>query len=440
MSVPKDRFLSSEEEVELARSNKKVKDVNHADYNFSREAEAIRQDRYGRNSLSFKDKLMGEIPGAYNQAFELNGNMESNEDSDEEVAELRNGVAAVTLSKEVKQWIRAPWVNSLIVKVYGRLVGFHFLQARLISMWRPSGRMDIIDLGKEFYLVRFGLKEDFSEVLEKGPWFIGEHFLSIRPWEPNFKLSTANISSIGKAVGNVLRINTHTATEARGRYARLCIQVDVEKPLVTSVNIGDLDQPISYEGIHKLCFSCGRIGHRKDDCVYLLRATSPKEKADTDVQSNMDRADTGAQGNAERTTCMAHEGVVPTHAQGEGDTVQVGSVGTMDEDSYGPWVMVTRKKSGRKGPNIGSTSASKTLKQEWVNSPNRANDFSRPNNKAMEDGLGLKREGKRKADLVVIGKRTNGPEGVGQAGDNVSKGEMLKTKANGSIRGKKGIA
>nr|XP_023891840.1 uncharacterized protein LOC112003850 [Quercus suber] len=391
MSTPKDRFLSREEEVELAQSNKKVKDVNHADYNFSREEEAINQDRYGRNT---------------------------DEDSDKEVAELRSGVAAVTLSKEVKQRIRAPWVNSLIVKVYGRSVGFHFLQARLTSLWRPSGRMDIIDLGKEFYLVWFGLKEDFSEVLEKGPWFIGEHFLSIRPWEPNFKPSTANISSvavwirltelpieyyeldvlkqIGKAIGNVLKIDTHTATKARG----------------------------SYEGIHKLCFSCGRIGHRKDDCVYLLRATSSKERADTDVQSNTERADTGAQSNVERTTCMEHEGVVPTHAQGEGDTVQVGSVGTMDEDSYGPWVVVTRKKSGSKGPYIGSTPASKVLKQE----------------RAKEDGLGLKRDGKRKAGPVVIGKRINGPEGMVQASENFNKGKTLKTKANESVRGKKGIA
>lgn len=56
--------------------------------------------------------------------------------------------------------------------------------------------MDIINLGKDFFLVRFGLKEDFLVVLEKGPWFIGEHFLSIRPWEPNFKPSPANVSAI----------------------------------------------------------------------------------------------------------------------------------------------------------------------------------------------------------------------------------------------------
>ena len=67
---------------------------------------------------------------------------------------------------------------------------------RLVTLWNPTTRMDIIDLGKDFFLVRFGLKEDFLVVLEKGPWFIGEHFLSIRPWEPNFKLSLANVSSI----------------------------------------------------------------------------------------------------------------------------------------------------------------------------------------------------------------------------------------------------
>lgn len=181
MSLSKSHFLSREEEMELACSNKKVKDMHHADFKFSSGKGASSQDKTRNNGLSFKEKLLGEIPGAYNQAFQLDGHMEDNEDSDDEVTRIREGLAALTLSKEAKQRIRAPWANSLIVKVYGRTVGYHFLQARLNALWKPNRTMDIIDLGKDFFLVQFGLKDDFSSVLEKGPWFVGEHFLSIRP-------------------------------------------------------------------------------------------------------------------------------------------------------------------------------------------------------------------------------------------------------------------
>ena len=82
-------------------------------------------------------------------------------------------------------------------------------------------------------------------MLKNEPWFVGENFLSIRPWEPNFKPAMAVVSSIAiwvrlnelpieyydfkalliisQAIGNVLRIDTHTATGTRGRYVRLCI-------------------------------------------------------------------------------------------------------------------------------------------------------------------------------------------------------------------------
>ena len=46
------------------------------------------------------------------------------------------------------------------------------------------------------------------------------------------------LREIGQALGNVLRVDTHTATEARGRYARICVQVDIGEPFVTSVSIG----------------------------------------------------------------------------------------------------------------------------------------------------------------------------------------------------------
>ena len=56
--------------------------------------------------------------------------------------------------------------------------------------------MDCVELGKDFFLIRFEDKRDFNNVLKGGPWFIGEHFLSIRIWEPNFRPSTANLSSV----------------------------------------------------------------------------------------------------------------------------------------------------------------------------------------------------------------------------------------------------
>ena len=162
-----------------------------------------------------------------------------------------------------------------------------------------------MDLSHGFFLTRLSLKEDFENVLRKGPWFIGDHFLFLRPWEPNFKLALADVSSIaiwirlnelpieyynvealqhiGRAIGNVLRVDTFTALETRGRFARLCVQIDVDKPLVTTIMIGRLEQMVSYEGIQKLCFGCGRLGHSKESCPYTIRQEPPSTEVQMEV-------------------------------------------------------------------------------------------------------------------------------------------------------------
>lgn len=116
--------------------------------------------------------------------------------------------------------------------------------------------MDYVHLGNRFFLVRFYPKEDLDVVLKRGPWFIGNPFLSLRPWEPFFKPSTTNVMpivvwvrlnelpielyevevlrQIGESIGRVLWIDTHITMEAQGKYARLCLQIDTSKPLVNT--------------------------------------------------------------------------------------------------------------------------------------------------------------------------------------------------------------
>lgn len=203
----KPRALSREEEAELARSNKKVKDWHHDGFKDGP------CDRSGENSppigcseppnvsrTSFKDTLIGTILGAFAKAFDYADQMDEDENSDDDVAEaprvLRKGMVAVELTKETKNRIRKPWSKTIIVKLVGRSVGFNYMQSKLSQLWIPSGRMDCVDLTHGFFLVQFYVKEDLESVLEKGPWFIGDFFLSLRPWEPFFKPSTANVSSI----------------------------------------------------------------------------------------------------------------------------------------------------------------------------------------------------------------------------------------------------
>ena len=100
------------------------------------------------------------IPGACAKAFDFSDLLDKEAESDDEVEELREGLVAVKLTRETKLWIRKPWSNALIIKLYGRTVGFNFLQSKLNLLWKQYRRIDCVDLGKDFYSVRFLVKKD----------------------------------------------------------------------------------------------------------------------------------------------------------------------------------------------------------------------------------------------------------------------------------------
>lgn len=198
--------------------------------------------------------------------------------------------------------------------------------------------MVCITLGNDFFLIRFSFKEDHLRVLKNGLWFVVGHYLSIRRWEPNFQLLTTNLSAIavwirllelpieyyeesvvqdiGRAIGPVLRVDTHTALEVRGRFARLCVQVNLDEPIVKAIRVGGIRQLVQYEEISSLCFFCGRVGHKAKGCPYRIqRPVQVHEDAGEENQTSQEKT-----------------------------TEQVG----LDDSHCGPWVLVTRNRKSEK--------------------------------------------------------------------------------------------
>nr|POE94062.1 putative ribonuclease h protein [Quercus suber] len=343
-----------EEAAELQRSTKKVKEDHPTGSTIASEEGLVREP------LSYKAKLVGELPGAYAQAFEVHADSDIDAYSDDEKEDLSEGEVAIKLSREMKQHIRGRWAHSLIVKVHGRTVGFHFLHSRIMQLWKPAGRLDCIDLGEDFFLIKFGLVEDYDLVLKGGLWFVGEHYLTIRAWEPYFKPNATACSKvavwarlprlpiefydlgvlkeIGNVIGPVLRIDAITASGTRGRYARICVQVDLAKPLVRKVFIGRFGQEVLYEGISSLCFACGRLGHRREACPYLIKEAMV-------TQTELRETEGTKLDDVEKPKVTPSE--------------EVSNV----KEEYGPWMLVERRKQGpRQGhyrPNSSKTSDTK---------------------------------------------------------------------------------
>lgn len=57
----------------------------------------------------------------------------------------------------------------------------------------------------------------------------------------------------------------------RGRFVRVCVELDLEQPLTEGVWVGeqgeDFFQIVSYENVPSLCSSCGCLGHSTQNCM-----------------------------------------------------------------------------------------------------------------------------------------------------------------------------
>ncbi|KAI9076290.1 hypothetical protein K1719_041715 [Acacia pycnantha] len=173
-----------------------------------------------------------------------------------------------------------PWMNSLIIKVLGASF--------------PT------------YVIR---DQDREYAFQEGPWMIEDHYLIVQRWRPNFNPWKADLQCIiaawvrlpdvlfefynveslrrlGNMIGKMIKVDRSTSIYDKGGFARICVEIDLKKPLLPTYMVFGEERPIIYEGLHHICFTCGKYGHQKNECP-LTKAQGSSQSTESKSAGNV---------------------------------------------------------------------------------------------------------------------------------------------------------
>nr|KYP52894.1 LINE-1 reverse transcriptase isogeny [Cajanus cajan] len=190
--------------------------------------------------------------------------------------------------------------------------------------WARTGVVRLIDMSKDHYLVQFTSEEDYKHALFEGPWLIADHYIVVQRWKPFFMVTakqTRKIAAwiripglpielfkdrflwrVGNKLGTMLKIDKLTSIQSRGKFARICVEIDLQKKLVSQIDVLGYILKLEYEGLHSICF---------------------KSKDPTKTDKSSQTSDSAQQNGAE----------------------DIPSPEIQDStDQYGPWMIVRRNK------------------------------------------------------------------------------------------------
>ncbi|CAN1148860.1 hypothetical protein LINPERHAP2_LOCUS16724, partial [Linum perenne] len=143
-----------------------------------------------------------------------------------------------------------PWSKAIVVKVLERSFSFLIVKKCLEFLWAKAGRIQVSDVANSFFLVRFSDNDDYKRAAFGGSWKI-------------------SVNRIGNYIGKTVQMDLATAEGDRDCYARICVEVDLTKPLLGKYIIENKEL-IEYESLGNIFFTCGFHGRKEDKCPQLV--------------------------------------------------------------------------------------------------------------------------------------------------------------------------
>ena len=131
--------------------------------------------------------------------------------------------------------------------------------------------------------------------------------------------------TLAHAIREPVKIDLITLKVSRGKFARVCVKIDLSKPMVGRVCVEGKWYQIKYEGLHIICAQCGCYGHHSRDCLHP-------------------RNEKGASSEHNQPVLMVHETPnVVEMVEGSNHSHQIGKDLEIPSNLHGEWLVVTRK-------------------------------------------------------------------------------------------------
>ncbi|KAF7804220.1 putative ribonuclease H protein At1g65750 family [Senna tora] len=367
METKSDDTKSKEEEDLEERSKKKVKTGDPLEPPKPKDnvGTIVDQPDFWKEGSSFKDKVIGWQEDDVAKNLEEDGHSEtedsSSEDMEEDDEDLEDEDLCPKLNidqEEYDQWCQ-PWKLTLLVRLLGKRIGVGFMINRLEKLWKKNGAVTTIDLENGFFAVSFTSQDDYLVALQGGPWIIADHYLLVQRWRPNFNSLSAEeptkiavwiripnlplefynarcLWKIGRLIGRTLKLDPATSITTRGKFARICIEIKLGNKLKPMIEVKDRRYNVEYEGLHLICFTCGKYGHTKNQC--MKECEGKVEVKDNPNDSSM------VAGNAQKSVNVdGSKEIELKPSDGKEEEVKLES-----EPLFGPW-MIPKKQFRRRG-------------------------------------------------------------------------------------------
>ncbi|KAI4324155.1 hypothetical protein L6164_023716 [Bauhinia variegata] len=136
-----------------------------------------------------------------------------------------------------------PWVDTLVVKLLGKILSYNLLKDKQKRVWKLQSDFDLMAIANGYFMVKFNLEDDREQVVNGGSWMI-----------------------------------------------------DLSVPVVGKVWLRGHWYKVEYEGLRIIYSSCGRYGHYSKNCIHVKRPPTTISKGELEPPTESHNPESQNQG------------------------------------------------------------------------------------------------------------------------------------------------